>query len=159
MNTTNTLGILTSRLGPHGHQRLFEFLEITDTPTAARFREWLSIASEGEVASAADILNRASRGNEFMSWWSSRDPGRGLPEQRQPAQARQRTPLEQMHSKARARAANADLTIGGIWLGIGLLVTVASYSLAISTGGSSYFVATGAIIYGAFRLFRGFRGG
>jgi len=158
MNATNALGILTSRLGPHGHQRLFEFLEITDTPTAARFRSWLSTASEVEVASAADVLNRAARGNEFMSWWSSRDPGRGSLEQRRPAQVRERTPLEQLHSQARARAANADLTIGGIWLGLGLLVTIASYSLAISTGGGSYVVATGAIIYGAIKLFRGFRG-
>jgi hypothetical protein len=158
MNTTNPLGILTDRLGPKGHQRLFEFLEITDTAAAARFREWLATATAAEVDSAAEILNRTSRGNEFLNWWGSRDTGASSSLEEKPhARVRQRTPLEQMHSQARARSANADLTIGGIWLGVGLLITIASYSWAVTRGGGSYVIATGAIIFGAFRLIRGLK--
>ena len=158
MNQKGTLGVLTEKLSPNGHQRLFEFLDVTDTAAAARFRGWLSTAPDGEIASAADILNRASHGNQLVAWWRSRDRQPMSPGEASGPQMRSRTPLEHMHSQARGRAANADLTVGGIWLAIGLLVTLGSYSLAANTGGGSYVIASGAIIYGAIRLFRGFRG-
>jgi hypothetical protein len=158
MSSKAALGVLTQRLSPNGHQRLFEFLDIIDTATAARFRTWLNVAPDVDVSSAANLLNRASHGNEFSGWWRSRD-ALSVVSGQQTAETRTRTPLERRHSQARARAANADLTIGGVWLVIGILVTIASYALTMSTGGGSYLVASGAMIYGALRLFRGFRGG
>ena len=50
-----------------------------------------------------------------------------------------------------------DFAIGGLFLAIGVGVTVWTYSLAAqSRGGGTYVVAYGPIVYGAFRLFRGF---
>src|SRR6476619_2056279 len=101
------LGILTQRLSPNGHQRLCEFLDVTDTAAAARFRSWLSTAAESEISSAAELLNRASHGTQFVPWWKSRDRLSSAP---QPAATpHSRTPLEHLHSQARARSANADL--------------------------------------------------
>jgi hypothetical protein len=65
-----------------------------------------------------------------------------------------------MHSQAYARSANSDLTVGGAMLLIGLLVTIGSYSLAVSSpGGGHYVIATGAMFFGALRLLRGLRAG
>lgn len=46
-----------------------------------------------------------------------------------------------------------DLVVGGLWLGAGLLVTVASYAAA--GPGSHFVVTTGAIVYGLVRIGRG----
>ena len=73
MNSANTLSILTAKLNPSGQQRLFEFLDVVDTDTAARFRDWLGGASETELGAAADLLNRARHGREFAGWWQRRD--------------------------------------------------------------------------------------
>jgi hypothetical protein len=48
-----------------------------------------------------------------------------------------------------------DMIVGGLWLAGGLIVTLASYSLASSGGGGKYLITTGAIAYGLARLVRG----
>ena len=48
-----------------------------------------------------------------------------------------------------------DLMVGGAWLGLGVLVTIASYAFAATQGDRSHFVASGAIIVGVIRLGRG----
>ncbi len=157
---TNTLSVLRAKLGPMGQQRLFEFLDVVDTDTAARFRGWLGSAPDSEVGAAADFLNRTAHSREFVNWWRSHDRGSAAPAPQSSVQPRQRTPLEHLHSQAHARSANRDLTVGGAWLVGGLLVTVVSYGLAVSSPGGGHFViATGAMLYGALRLFRGLRAG
>ncbi len=47
-----------------------------------------------------------------------------------------------------------DLLIGLLALGAGLLVTAGSYAVAVSTGGGSYAVTTGLVVYGLFRIGR-----
>ena len=49
--------------------------------------------------------------------------------------------------------ANKDMVVGGIWFFGGLLVTVLTYGAA--SGGGSYVIAWGAIIFGGIQLFRG----
>src|SRR5260221_7062934 len=73
MSTSNSLNVLTPKLNPIGQRRLFEFLDVVDTNTAARFRGWLSAATDGEVGAAAVLLNRSSHGREFAKWWQDRD--------------------------------------------------------------------------------------
>jgi hypothetical protein len=158
MSNRNSLGVLTPKLNPHGQQRLFEFLDGVDTDTAARFRGWLNAAPESDVSEAADLLNRASHGSEFAGWWRPRDKLPTPGPAQSSAHQRSRTPLEHLHSQAHARSANRDLTMGGAWLLGGLLVSLVSYSLAASNpGGGRYLVASGAMLYGLFRLLRGFR--
>jgi hypothetical protein len=154
MSQKATLGVLTEKLSPNGQQRLFEFLDAADTASAGRFRAWLGEAADGEIASAADMLNRASHGNQFMGWWRSRDRAPVSEGRACAPPIRTRGSLEHAHSQARARSANGDLTAGGISLGLGLLVTLVSYTLAEGTGGF-FIVATGAILYGGARLVRG----
>lgn len=72
MSTANTLSALTAKLNPHGQQRLFEFLDIVDTDTAARFRDCLGSASDTEVSAVADLLNCAKHGREVAGWWQRR---------------------------------------------------------------------------------------
>jgi hypothetical protein len=156
MSSSNSLSVLTARLSPGGQQRLFEFLDAVDTGTAARFRGWLSTAAETEVGAAADLLNRVSHGREFAGWWHSHDKVPAPQVGSTPAQSRSRAPIEHMHSQAHARSANRDLTVGGAWLLGGLLVTLGSYSMAASSpGGGHYVIASGAMLYGVFRLLRG----
>jgi len=64
--------------------------------------------------------------------------------------------MERAHSQAYARNANRDFTLGAAWLIGGILVTAVSYSMAANrpTGGH-YLIATGAIVYGLFRVIRG----
>ena len=155
MSNTSGLNILRAKLSPTGQQRLFEFLDAVDTDSAARFRNWLSSAPDTEVNGAADLINRSSHGREFAGWWRSHDRVQATAATR--VQPRGRSPLEQLHSQARARAANRDLTVGGVWLVIGIFVTIGSYSLAASTGASYFVIASGTILYGALRLFRGLR--
>jgi len=121
MSSTSGLNILRAKLSPTGQQRLFEFLDAVDTDSAARFR---STAPDMEVNAAADLINRSSHGREFAGWWRSHD--RVPATAATPVQPRGRSPLEQLHSQARARAANRDLTVGGVWLVIGVFVTIGS---------------------------------
>lgn len=50
-----------------------------------------------------------------------------------------------------------DLAVGAVWLSAGVLVSVASFSMASGEGGGRYLVTTGAIAYGAVRVVRGLR--
>jgi len=52
---------------------------------------------------------------------------------------------------------NADLVIGGLLFGLGLLVTVGTYGSASESGGT-YVVAYGPMIVGVIRIFRGLAG-
>ncbi len=56
-------------------------------------------------------------------------------------------------SERRSRK-SADLVIGGLLFGLGLLVTVATYGSASESGGT-YVVAYGPMIVGVIRIFRG----
>ncbi len=160
MSTGNSLNVLTAKLSAGGQQRLFEFLDVIDTDTAGRFRSWLGTVPDNEVSAAADLLNRVSHGREFAGWWNSHDKVSAAQVTPPPARPRPRGPIELMHSQARARSANRDLTVGGAWLLGGVLVTIVSYSMAASNPrGGTFVVATGAMLYGALRLFRGFRTG
>src|SRR5213593_4048294 len=114
MSNSNTLSVLTPMLNSIGQQRLYEFLDAVDTPTAARFRNWLGSAPENDVKAAADSLNKAPHGTEFAPWWRARDTISGV--QPPTPHSHGRTPLEHLHSQARARAANNDLTFGALWL-------------------------------------------
>ena len=58
-----------------------------------------------------------------------------------------------MESERRA-AKTRDLTIGGILLGLGLLITLGTYDSASQSGGT-YVIAYGPMIVGAIRLFKG----
>jgi hypothetical protein len=157
MSNAKSLSILTPLLNSIGQQRLYEFLDAVDTPTAARFRMWLGTASESDVKAAAESLNRSPHGREFVGWWQARDTSPDGAEAAQGmSQRRYRTPLEHLHTQARARAANNDITMGAILLFVGLMITGLSYSLAASgANGGSYIIAVGAIVWGAIRLFRG----
>ena len=56
--------------------------------------------------------------------------------------------------EALRKAGQKNMLYGGLWCGGGLIVTLATYSAA-SSGGGSYVVAWGAIIFGAIQFFRG----
>src|SRR5882672_2145154 len=117
MSTSNSLGALTAKLNPVAQQRLFEFLDVIDTDSAARFRSWLGAASDTEVGAAAECLSRASHGREFADWWHSRDQLPAAPVARPVVQRRRRrrrrTRFGHRHSQTYARSANRDLTVGG----------------------------------------------
>jgi hypothetical protein len=50
------------------------------------------------------------------------------------------------------------VTIGSAWILGGLIITVVTYAVAASSpGGGHYFIAWGAMLYGALRLFRGMK--
>jgi hypothetical protein len=56
-------------------------------------------------------------------------------------------------TEAKRKQASRDILYGSLWCGGGLIVTMVTYGMA--TGGGSYMVAWGAIIFGAIQLFRG----
>jgi hypothetical protein len=58
------------------------------------------------------------------------------------------------HNAGRA-AAQHDLLVGTAWFVGGVVVSVVSYSLATSHGGTRYILAGGAIVYGFYRFFKG----
>jgi hypothetical protein len=49
---------------------------------------------------------------------------------------------------------SADLMIGGLLFGLGLIITVGTYNSASESGGT-YFIAYGPMIVGVIRIFRG----
>jgi hypothetical protein len=57
----------------------------------------------------------------------------------------------------RRAAKQRNVTIGALLMGLGLVITVATYSSASQSGGT-YVIAYGPIIFGAIRLFRGLAG-
>jgi hypothetical protein len=54
---------------------------------------------------------------------------------------------------ARRAKANRDMLVGGLWCVGGIIVTVVT--LAAASGGGTYVVAWGAIIFGGIQFFRG----
>jgi hypothetical protein len=75
-----------------------------------------------------------------------------LPEVPPDADAITRRMIEAERRAAKTR----DLTVGGVLLALGLIITLATYeSAASSAGGGTYIIAYGPMIYGAIRLFRG----
>jgi hypothetical protein len=56
--------------------------------------------------------------------------------------------------EAKRKNASKDLVVGGLWFLGGIIVTVVTYSAA-SSGGGTYVVAYGAIIFGAVQFVRG----
>jgi len=46
-----------------------------------------------------------------------------------------------------------DMVVGGLWCLGGLIVTIGTYAFA--SGGGTYFVAWGAVIFGAIQFFKG----
>ena len=61
--------------------------------------------------------------------------------------------LSQMRSRAIRDAAKKNMLYGGLWCVGGTAVTIGTYSAA--SGGGSYVVAWGAIVFGAIQFFRG----
>jgi hypothetical protein len=64
--------------------------------------------------------------------------------------------LQQARTKAVRNNAGRDMLVGAAICVVGIVVTVATYAAASSSRtGGSYFVAWGAIIFGAIQFFRG----
>jgi hypothetical protein len=61
--------------------------------------------------------------------------------------------VEQQIIAAKKERAKKDMLYGALWCGGGIIVTVATYSAA--SGGGSYVVAWGAILFGAIQFFKG----
>lgn len=61
--------------------------------------------------------------------------------------------LEQQIKSAKKSRANKDMLFGALWCVGGLIVTAVTYSSA--SGGGTYVVAWGAIIFGAIQFFKG----
>lgn len=61
--------------------------------------------------------------------------------------------LETQINEAKKSRANKDMLYGGLWFFGGLIVTIVSFSAA--SGGGSYVVAYGAIIFGGIQFFKG----
>jgi hypothetical protein len=159
MSNANGLAALRTRLSPAGQQRLFEFFDAIDTDTAARFRDWLGTASDPELTAVVDLLNRASHGREFAGWWHHQDKFSAPHSARSVAEPYQPATVKGLHSRGQPRRSDRDLTVGGAWLIGGALVTIISYTMAANNpGGGRYIIATGAIVYGGYRLFRGLAG-
>jgi hypothetical protein len=59
----------------------------------------------------------------------------------------------EVRREAIRKAGQKNMLYGGLWCGGGLIVTFATMSAA--SGGGSYVVAWGAIIFGAIQFFRG----
>lgn len=62
--------------------------------------------------------------------------------------------LFQLRAKAVNEAGKKNMLYGALWCIGGIVVTVATYSAA-SSGGGSYVVAWGAIIFGAIQFLKG----
>ena len=48
-----------------------------------------------------------------------------------------------------------DLLVGGIWLAVGLVITVGTYEMVRGEGGGKYILAYGAMFWGLVRIIRG----
>src|SRR5579884_2844128 len=58
-------------------------------------------------------------------------------------------------ANAKSSAGQKNMLYGALWCIGGIVVTVGTYGAAASSGGGSYVVAWGAIIFGAVQFFRG----
>ena len=63
-------------------------------------------------------------------------------------------PLEETEKSPRSRA-NRDMVVGAIWCGVGVLITVVTYSAASGPEGGSYLLMWGPIIFGGIQFMRG----
>jgi hypothetical protein len=63
--------------------------------------------------------------------------------------------LTRLRSEAVREAGRKNMVFGALWCGGGIAVTAATYGAASSSGGGSYVVAWGAIIFGAIQFGRG----
>jgi hypothetical protein len=61
--------------------------------------------------------------------------------------------LQQALTKAHQEAGQKDMLYGALWCIGGIAVTVGTYSAA--SGGGTYVIAWGAIVFGAIQFFRG----
>ncbi len=61
--------------------------------------------------------------------------------------------LARMREDLRRSDATIDMVHGAVVAGVGIVVTLATYSMA--AGGGVYVVAWGAILFGAVRFFKG----
>jgi len=75
---------------------------------------------------------------------------RGMPEGEAKAVVSQ---FRQEIAQAKLDKAKKDVLYGGLWCGGGLIVSILSYSAA--SGGGTYFMFWGAVIFGAIQFFRG----
>ena len=92
-----------------GERRLFEFLEIVDTLTAARFRAWLGTATDVEVKAVADMLNRSAHGREFAGSWQTRDRVPGTSTAQNDVRQFSSSPVTQPYSRASAQALDKSI--------------------------------------------------
>ena len=63
------------------------------------------------------------------------------------------TNLDHQITKAKKERANKDMLYGALWCVGGIVVTFISYSSA--SGGGSYVITWGAILFGGIQFFRG----
>lgn len=159
--SSNPLNILMAKLTPGGQQRLLQFLDGVDTDTAARLRHWLGLASDAEVSAAAGYLNRGGDGRQFAAWWSSRDHAAPASTPALTIQPHSLSSVPHFNLRTHTRWAsggNRDLRVGSAWLAGGLLVTVVTYALAVSSPmGGHFIIAWGAMLYGGARILRGLK--
>jgi len=136
MSNSNSLTVLTPMLNGIGERRLFEFLDFVDTTTAARFRVWLSTATDIEVRAAADVLNRSSHGREFAGWWQTRDRVPVTSTAQSDVRQFSSSPVAQPYRRASAQAPNRSIRNAGIpFIVMGYVLMVAG-RLSASAGGA-----------------------
>ncbi len=58
-------------------------------------------------------------------------------------------------AKAKQEAGQRNMLFGALWCVGGIVVTAATFAAASNSGGGSYVVAWGAIVFGAIQFFRG----
>lgn len=100
----------------------------------------------------AEGLTPAQVENHWDFRWSAISEAIGMEAYRPAILGAPETPASTVHA-AQVAKANNDVLVGGLWLFGGLAVTAFTYLGA--SGGGSYVVAWGAIIFGGLQFFRG----
>ena len=67
----------------------------------------------------------------------------------------QQAAMEAASRQAKKSSAGTDMVLGLILCVVGIAITVGTYDSASRSGGGTYFIAYGPIIYGAIRFFKG----
>ncbi len=67
----------------------------------------------------------------------------------------QQAAMDAASRQAKKSSAGTDMVIGLILCVVGIAITVGTYDSASRSGGGTYFIAYGPIIYGAIRFFKG----
>jgi hypothetical protein len=60
-----------------------------------------------------------------------------------------------LRKKANRDAASKNLVLGALWCVGGAVVTIVTYQIATESGGGTYFVAWGAVLFGGIQFLRG----